>query len=119
MVERLRVGMPSGRAGDFSSPELNLCADFYSVSISPPVTASARTRPGSFCQKCRRQATRKHAYTSTNGSRSGLTMPLPSGNKFTCSLSGNIRAQSSQLALPLWTHSSLKSGISVRELIST
>ena len=34
-------------------------------------------------------------------------------------LSGNIRPQSSQLAEPLWTNSGMKSGISVRELIST
>ena len=33
-------------------------------------------------------------------------------------LSGNIRAQSSQLAEPLWTDPSIKSGISVRKLIS-
>ena len=34
-------------------------------------------------------------------------------------MSGNIRPQSSQLAEPLWTDSGIKSGISVRELIST
>ena len=33
--------------------------------------------------------------------------------------SGNTRPQSSQLAEPLWTGPGLKSGISVRELIST
>ena len=32
--------------------------------------------------------------------------------------SGNTRSQSSQLAEPLWTDPSLKSGISVRELTS-
>ena len=32
---------------------------------------------------------------------------------------GNIRPQSSQLAEPLWTDPGLKSGISVRKLIST
>ena len=34
-------------------------------------------------------------------------------------MSGNIRLQSSQLAEPLWTDPGIKSGISVRELIST
>ena len=68
-----------------------------------------------------------NAHTSlTHSSRSGLTIPLPrhsmginlSGNELTRSLSGNIRPQSSQLAVPLRTDPGLKSGISVRELIS-
>ena len=42
-----------------------------------------------------------------------------SGNELTRNLSGNIRPQSSQLAEPLWTDLGIKSGISVRELIST
>ena len=41
-----------------------------------------------------------------------------SGNELTSNLSGNIRPQSSQLAEPLWTDSSISSGISVREQIS-
>ena len=39
--------------------------------------------------------------------------------KITCSSSGNSWPQLSQLAEPLWTDPSLKSGISVRELIFT
>ena len=42
-----------------------------------------------------------------------------SGNVLTRNLSGDIRPQSSQLAEPLWTDSGIKSGISVRELITT
>ena len=39
-------------ARDFSSPELTFCADSsYSVSVPPRVTALARKRPRSFCQK--------------------------------------------------------------------
>ena len=34
-----------------------------SVSVPPRVTAVARKRPWSFCQKCRWQVTAKHAYT--------------------------------------------------------
>ena len=34
-------------------------------------------------------------------------------------MSGNIRPQLSQVAKPLWTDLDTKSGISVRELIST
>ena len=42
-----------------------------------------------------------------------------SGNEPTRNLSGNIRPQSSQHAEPLWTDPGMKSGISVRKLIST
>ena len=60
----------------------------------------------------------------TQRSRGGLTTPLfghnvgryPETSSHT-TLSGNIRPQSSQLAEPLWTDPSIKSGISVRELI--
>ena len=41
------------------------------------------------------------------------------GNKLTSNSPWNIRPQSSQLAEPLWTDPDIKSGISVRELIST
>ena len=41
------------------------------------------------------------------------------GNELSRNSSGNTRPQSSQLAEPLWTDPSLKSGIGVRELIST
>ena len=41
------------------------------------------------------------------------------GNELTRNSSGNTRPQSSQLAEPLWTDPGLKSGISVRNLIST
>ena len=62
----------------------------------------------------------------TRRCRSGLIMPLSrhsmgnlSGNELTCNLSGNTHPQSSQLAKPLWTDPGLKSGISIRKLIST
>ena len=42
-----------------------------------------------------------------------------SGNELTRNSSENTRSQSSQLAEPLWTDPGLKSGISVRKLIST
>ena len=32
----LQVRIPAGAAGEFSSPELTLYADFYSVFIPPP-----------------------------------------------------------------------------------
>ena len=40
-------------------------------------------------------------------------------NGITRKTSGKTRSKSSQLAEPLWTDPSLKSGISLRELIST
>ena len=63
VIERLRVRIPAGAAGEFSSPEKTLCADSYSVSVPPRVTAVARKRPRSFCQKCRWQVTPKYVYT--------------------------------------------------------
>ena len=35
VIERLRVRMPTGAAGEFFSPELTSCADSYSVSVPP------------------------------------------------------------------------------------
>ena len=35
MIERLRVQIPAGAVGEFSSPESTLCADSYSVSVPP------------------------------------------------------------------------------------
>ena len=36
MIGRLRVRFPAGAAGEWSSLELTLYADSYSVSVSPP-----------------------------------------------------------------------------------
>ena len=36
VIERLRVRIPAEAAGEYSFPELTLCADFYSVSVPPP-----------------------------------------------------------------------------------
>ena len=47
MFERLRVRIPVGAAGEFSSPESTLCADSYSVSVPSPS----------------RQVIPKHAFT--------------------------------------------------------
>ena len=63
MIERLPVRIPAGAAEKFSSPESSLCADSYSVPVPGRVTAVARKRPRSFCQKRRWQVTPKHACT--------------------------------------------------------
>ena len=85
----------------------------------PSVTAEARKRPRSFFQKCRWQVTPKHAYThdpSKSEWADYTDVQAECGN-----LPGNelTRSQSSQSAEPLWTDPGLKSGISLRELIST
>ena len=92
----------------------------------PCVTAVAHKRPRSFCQKCRRQVTPKHAYTLDPSKSKWADFAAVqaecwnlSGNELTCNWSGNTRLQSSQLAELLWTDPGLKSGISVRKLIST
>ena len=86
----------------------------------------ARKRPWSFCKTCRLQVTSKHAYTldpsksewtdyaAVQALRGNLT-----GNELTRKLSRNIRPLLSQLPESLWTDPGIKSGISVRELIST
>ena len=62
----------------------------------------------------------------TQRSRTGLTMLLSrhsvgtyQGNELSRNSSGNARPQSSQLAEPMWTDPSLKSGTGVHEPIST
>ena len=89
--------------------------------VHPRVTAVARKRSRLFCQKCRWQVTTKHAYSWPTKS-SGLTMPLSKHSVGTYQETNShathqgTLGQSSQLAKPLWTDSSLKSGISVRKL---
>ena len=88
------------------------------------VTAMARKRPLSFCQRW--QVTPKHAYTldPTKSEWADYVAVQAecrnlSGDELTLNSSGNTQSQSPQLAEPLWTDPDLKSGISVPELIST
>ena len=92
----------------------------------PRVTAVARKRPRSFCQKCRWQVRPKNAYTldPTKSAYADYAVVQAlsrnlSGNELTRNSSRNTRPQSSQLAEPLWTDRGIKSGISVSGLIST
>ena len=93
----------------------------------PRVTAVARKRSRSFCQKCWWQVTPKHAYMldptksewadyaavqAQCGSLSENKLIIYTSHQGTL-------AQSSQLAEPLWTDPGLKNEISVCELIST
>ena len=62
MIERSRV--PAGAAGEFSLSRVNfLCWLLFRYPFHPRVTAVARKRSRSSCQKCRWQVTAKHAYT--------------------------------------------------------
>ena len=78
----------------------------------PRVNTVASKRPRSFCQKRRWQVTPKHACALTQWSRSGLTMLLPRHSVETYQ-------ETSSHATRQGTLSHSKSGISVRELIST
>ena len=59
MIERSRVRIPAGTAGEFSSPS-TFCADSYFG-----IRSSIRDvkNPGHSAKKCRWQVTAKHAYT--------------------------------------------------------
>ena len=102
-----------------------MCADSYSVSLPPLCYADACKRPSHFAKSAGGRLHLNMHTPFTHQSWSGLTMPLSrqcgdlSGNKLTCNSSGNTRPQSSQLAEPPWTDPDLKSGISLRKLIST
>ena len=100
-------GRSSGRI--FFSRVNFVCWLLFDVCSTPHVTAVARKRPQSFCQKCRWQVT-----PLTHRSQSGNL----SGNELTRNSSGNTQSESPQLAEPLWIDPGLKSGISLRELIS-
>ena len=84
----------------------------------PRVTAVA---PKETCHSTKSAGGRLHLNMHTpltQGARHSVGGNL-SGNELTRNSSGNTRSQSSQLVEPLWTDPGLKSGISVRELIST
>ena len=61
--------------------------------------------------------TPKHAYNQTQRSQSGLTMLAR--HRVGTYQENELTRNSFELAEPLWTDRGVKSGISVRELIST
>ena len=64
MIERLRVRIPAGAAGEFSSPELILFSDSYSVSVPPPVLQQWQVKdPGHSAKSAGGRLHLKHAYT--------------------------------------------------------
>ena len=104
-----------------------MCADSYSVSVPPPVLPQWHVKDlGHSAKSAGGRLHLKHANTleptksewADYAAVQALFGNL-SGNELTRNSSGKTRSQSSQLAEPLWTDPGLKSGISVRELIST
>ena len=62
MIERSRVRVPAGAAGEFSSPGSTFCAySYFGIRSTPVLPQYKRSR--SFCQKRRWQVTAKHTYT--------------------------------------------------------
>ena len=118
MIERLRVRIPAGAAGEFCSPELTLRADSYSVSVPPPVLPQWHVKDPGHSAKLAGGMLHLHTHTPlTLRSRSGLTMLFRHSvgncqrNKLTRNSSGNSRPQSSKLAEPLWIDPGLQGGM--------
>ena len=82
---RLRVRIPAGAAGEFSSPESTLCADPYSVSVPSPVLPLWHVKDLGYSAK--RAGGRLHLKTHTpliQRSWNGLTMLLSRHSVGTC-----------------------------------
>ena len=116
----------SSNPGRSSGKILFSRVNFVWCPFHPRVTAVARKRPRSFCQKCREQITHKHAHildpTKSERADHAAVQALwwnLSGNELTRNSSGNTWSQLSQPAEPLWSDPGIKSRISSRELIST
>ena len=76
MIERLRVRIPAGTAGEFSSPELSLCADLFGVHSIPMSPLWHVKDPG---HSAKSAGGRLHLNTHaplSHRSRNGLIIPL-------------------------------------------
>ena len=122
-------GRSGGRFFFFLTPELTLCAGSYSVSVPPLVLPQWHVKDPSHSAKSAGGRLRLNMYTPlAQRSRSRLTVPLSRHSvgwepirkrAHTQLVREHLATVVSQLAEPLWTDPSIKSGISVRELIST
>ena len=118
---------PSRSGGKIFFSRVNLvCRLLFGVCSTPVLLQWHAKDPGHSAKKCRWQVTPKYTYTldpmQPEWADYAAVQALPgnlSGNELTRNSSGNTRLQPSQLAEPLWTDPGLKSGISVRKLIST
>ena len=60
MIERLRVQIPAEAVGEFSSPELTVCADLFGVRSTPALPQWHVKDPG---HSAKNAVTPKHACT--------------------------------------------------------
>ena len=76
MIEKLRVRIPTGAAGEFSSPELTLCADLFAVRSTPVLPQWLVKDPGHSAKSAGGRFQLNTHTPLTQRSRRGLTMPL-------------------------------------------
>ena len=125
MIERLRVRIPAGAVGGFSSPDLTFCADSFGVRSTPVLPQWHVRDPGHSAKSASGRLNLNTHTPFTQQNRSGLTtlsghsVGTFQRNELTRNSSGNIWPQLSQFAEPLRIDAGVKSGISVRQLIST
>ena len=116
VIERSRVRVPAGAAGECSFPKFTFRADSCSVSVPTRVIAAARKGSQSFCQSAGGRLQINTHTPFIQRSRSGLTMLSKhivgtyQGNEITRNQYGNTRPQSSHLAESLWTDPDVKKG---------
>ena len=120
-IERLRVRIPAGVAGDFSSPELTLCADLFRALSTPMLPQWHVKDPGHSAKSVggRLHLSMHTPLTPVKSEWADCHCPGSVGTyreTSSGSLPLNIRPQSSQLAEPLWTGLCIKSGITVHKL---
>ena len=77
VIERFRVRIPAGAGKEFSSLELTFCADCYSVSVPPRVTAVARKRPHTHSVKSAGGKLHLITHTPLTQRRRGVLTLLP------------------------------------------
>ena len=103
-----------------------VCWPLFGVCSTPVLPQWHVKKPGHSSKSARGRLHLNTHTPLTERSRRRLTMPLCrqslrtyEENELTRNSSGNSRPHSSQLVEPLWNTPGLKSGISVRDLIST
>ena len=86
------------------------------MTVLARVTAAARKRPRSFCQKCKWQVTPKRVRTLDPVKSQWADLlsrhsgePVTEENELTCNSTGNTWPQLSQFAEPLWPDPGLNS----------
>ena len=119
MIERLRVRIPAGAAGEFSSRVNFVCGLLFGVRSTPVLQQWHVKDPGHSAKSA------EHTYTLDQLKLEWADYAAVlaecgnlSGNELKCNSSRNTRSKSPQLTEPLWTDPGLKNGVSLPELIS-